>query len=204
MLFASWVIVGVGRLRTAGLDWMAMLIWWPSLSGLYKPKRLDQICLKVFLEQWLGEESGLPYLLQTYNDQHFSRERDQRLQTVLRVPMSLAYACSCYHRHAGSWDVSPTWALFCVDPEGSLWSLLGGGKQMVPLSWVVSLLLLPFMTFSCFQLQMKIVSNTTIYRIGTQQGPALQHKEFTQYSLITHMGKDLKKNGYMYNWIILL
>ena len=53
--------------------------------------------------------------------------------------------------------------------------------------------------FFCFQLQMKIVSNTTIYRIGTQQGPAVQHKEFTQYSLITHMGKDLKKNGYMYN-----
>ena len=39
--------------------------------------------------------------------------------------------------------------------------------------------------------------HTTIYKIGTQQGPTLYTGNSTQYAAIIYMGKNLKKNRYM-------
>ena len=37
----------------------------------------------------------------------------------------------------------------------------------------------------------------TIYKTDNQQGPTVSTGNCTQYSVITHMGKESKKNAYM-------
>ena len=34
---------------------------------------------------------------------------------------------------------------------------------------------------------------TTIYKIGKQQGPTVQHREYIQYFVINHNGKEYEK-----------
>ena len=39
---------------------------------------------------------------------------------------------------------------------------------------------------------------TSIYRMGKQQGFIVQHRDYTHYSVINHNGKDYEKDLYIY------
>ena len=185
MLFASRVIVGAGRLRTAGLDWMAMLIWWPSLSGLYKPKRLDQICLKVFLEHMTWGRKWAS--LFTVNLQWPTLQQGKRPK-VADCPQGPQGPVLCLLLLP-----SPCWLWGCLANASTFlcgsrrksvaspgWRETDGVTRLSRLSSLSSLH--DFFLFSITQT--KIVSSTTVYKLGNQQGPAAQHKEL--YSTLSN------------------